>query len=141
MTGEDADDGGYRETARLTYESILEMRRLAFGAQVEYGRWLISSIFLMHGSAIAGLAFKAAATGAPPYLLAISWFVAGLVFALASGFAAWWNFSLAAEQYNNWAQPMMMFDRAHWPMAARHGAWITATKWLAVFFGYSRSLF
>jgi hypothetical protein len=58
-------ENSYKETAKLTYESLLEMRRLSYAAQADYGKWLISSIFLMHGAGIGGLAFKAGATGAP----------------------------------------------------------------------------
>jgi hypothetical protein len=64
-------ENSYKETAKLTYESLLEMRRLSYAAQADYGKWLISSIFLMHGAGIGGLAFKAGATGAPTYLAAI----------------------------------------------------------------------
>jgi hypothetical protein len=92
-------NSSYKETAKLAYESLLEMRRLSYAAQADYGKWLISSIFLMHGAAIGGLAFKAGATGAPTYLSAVMWFVAGLVLALASGFATWCNFTLAAKEY------------------------------------------
>jgi hypothetical protein len=55
--------------------------------------------------------------------------------ALASGFSAWWNFSLGAEQYNSWAKPAMLFDQTQWPIAAQHALGITLTKWLAVSFG------
>ncbi|MEH2517659.1 hypothetical protein V1279_003232 [Bradyrhizobium sp. AZCC 1610] len=135
MSEEPARDDNYKEVAKLTYDALLEMRRLSFGAQADYGKWLISSIFLMHGSAIGGLAFKAAATGAPPYLAAMLWFVVGLVLALASGFSAWWNFSLGAAQYDMWARPLMLFDRAAWPSTARHAGAITFTKRLAITFG------
>jgi hypothetical protein len=135
VSDEPTRDDNYKETAKFTYEAILEMRRLAFAAQADYGKWLISSIFLMHGSAIGGLAFKAAATGAPPYLAAILWSVAGLVLALASGFCAWWNFSLGAAQYNLWARPSMLFDRASWPSTAKHARSIELTKWLSIICG------
>ncbi|WLB19361.1 hypothetical protein [Bradyrhizobium japonicum] len=125
----------YKETAKLTYDGLLEMRRLSFGAQADYGKWLISSIFVMHGSAIAGLAFKATATGAPPYLKAILWFVVGLVLALAAGFCAWCNFSLAAKQYDKWARPSMVVDRAAWPTELAYAAGIEWTMRLAVLCG------
>jgi hypothetical protein len=140
VSDEASGTDNYKEVAKLTYESFLEMRRLSFAAQADYGKWLISSIFLIHGSAIGGLAFKAAATGAPPYLAAILWFVAGLVLALASGFSAWWNFSLGADQYHIWAKPTMLIDRTQWPTTAQHARGITLTKWLAIIFGVSSVL-
>jgi hypothetical protein len=126
----------YKETAKLTYENLLEMRRLAFTAQADHGKWLISSIFLMHGAAIGGLAFKAGTSGAPTYLNAISWFVLGLTFALASGFSTWCNFSLAAEQYHEWAKPNMIVNRAYWPSDTARDFRIKLTKWLAIIFGF-----
>jgi hypothetical protein len=107
------------------------MRRLSYAAQADYGKWLISSIFLMHGAAIGGLAFKAGATGAPTYLAAILWFVGGLVLALASGFSAWRNFSLAAQQYDGWAKRAMLFD-AKWPTEATHSRAIKVTMGLGI---------
>ena len=140
MSDEPTRDDNYREVAKLTYDALLEMRRLSFGAQADYGKWLISSIFLMHGSAIGGLAFKAAATGAPPYLAAILWFVAGLVLALASGFSAWCNFSSGAAQYYMWARPAMLFDRTAWPSDPRHACAIKITRWLSIIFGFGSVL-
>lgn len=122
----------YKETARLTYESLLEMRRLSFAAQADYGKWLISSIFLMHGSAIGGLAFKTATTGAPSYLAAILWFVIGMILALGAGFSAWWNFSLAAQQYDGWAKPAMLFNRERWPSEATKIGGIRETRWISI---------
>jgi hypothetical protein len=129
-------ENSYKETAKLTYESLLEMRRLSYAAQADYGKWLISSIFLMHGAGIGGLAFKAGATGAPTYLAAILWFVGGLVLALASGFSAWHNFSFAARQYDDWAKPAMLFDVKKWPTEAPHARGIKLTMRLAICFGF-----
>lgn len=126
----------YKETAKLTYDSLLEMRRLSYAAQADYGKWLISSIFLMHGSAIAGLAFRASATGVPPYLSAILWFVAGMIAALGSGFCAWLNFTAAAGQYNEWAKPAMLFDQSSWPAEAAKAREIERTKRLSIACGF-----
>jgi hypothetical protein len=140
VSDEASSADNYKELAKLTYDSLLEMRRLSFGAQADYGKWLISSIFLMHGSAIGGLAFKAAAIGAPPYLAAILWFVFGLVLALAAGFLAWLNFSLGADQYDSWAKPAMLFDRTQWPTSTQHSFGITLTMRLAIIAGVSSVL-
>lgn len=125
----------YKELARLTYDGLLEMRRLSYAVQADYGKWLISSIFLMHGSAIAGLAFRASATGVPPYLFAILWFVFGMILALGAGFCAWLNFSAAASQYSDWAKPAMLFDQANWPTEAARAREIEATRWLSIVCG------
>lgn len=125
-------EDSYKEVAKLTYDGMLEMRRLSYSTQADYGKWLISSIFLMHGSAIAGLAFRASATGMPPYLSAVLWFVFGMILALGAGFSAWWNFSAAADQYNTWAKPAMLFDQSSWPTEAAKAREIEATKWLSI---------
>lgn len=110
---------------------MLEMRSHSFVAQADYGKWLISSLLLVYGSAIAGLAFKASGATAPPYLWAISWFVAGIVLALGAGFSAWWNFSLAARQYDNWANPNMLVNPTNWPTTPTVRG-IEVTKWICI---------
>lgn len=135
MPDDQKTDANYREAAKLAYDNVLEMRKLAFTAQADYGKWLISSIFLMHGAAIGGLAFKGGA-GAPAYLLAVGWFVAGLVLALASGFSTWVNFNLAAKQYHLWAKPAMISDPAQWPTKSSHGTGVRLSMWLAIIFGF-----
>jgi len=125
----------YKEIAKITYDGLMEMRRLSYTAQADYGKWLISSIFLMHGSAIAGLAFRASATGVPPYLSAILWFVVGMISALGAGFCAWLNFSAAASQYSNWAKPAMLFDQSSWPTETAKAREIETTKRLSILCG------
>jgi hypothetical protein len=112
MTGEDEN---YRIVAEAAFKQLEDMRSKAFMMQADYGKWLVSSLFLMHGSAIAGLMFKSGGAALPPYLFAVPWFVAGLVFALGAGFAAWWNFTFALEHYQIWSKPNMLIDREHWP--------------------------
>jgi hypothetical protein len=124
------DGGGYNRISEAAFKKMIDMRAQSFSMAADYGKWLISSLFLMHGSAIAGLIFKGGA-GAPPYLTAIVWFIAGIVLALGSGFSAWWNFSLAAHQYDTWANPNMLTDVKHWPGPARVRG-VQATLYIAV---------
>jgi hypothetical protein len=86
MAGPDED---YRTVATAKFQQMSDFRDKAFETQADYGKWLISSLFLMHGSAIAGLLFKSGVATAPPHLLEALWFVGGLVFALGAGAAAW----------------------------------------------------
>lgn len=128
MTGEDEN---YRIVAEAAFKQLEDMRSKAFMMQADYGKWLISSLFLMHGSAIAGLMFKSGGATAPPYLFAVAWFVAGLVLALGAGFAAWWNFTFALKHYQIWSKPNMLTNREHWPQKASSKA-VTVTLWVAV---------
>jgi hypothetical protein len=125
----------YRLIAAAAFRQLDDMRSKSFTMQGDYGKWLISSLFLMHGSAIAGLVFKSGGCSAPPFLSAVAWFVAGIVFALGAGFAAWWNFTFAMKQYDEWATPNMLINRDHWPKPATSKFLIDTTLWIAVVCG------
>src|SRR6266436_6113441 len=103
-------DPNYKVVAEATFKQFEDYKSKSYQMQSDYGKWLVSTLFLMHGSAIAGLIFKTGGTAAPPYLFATFWFVAGIVFALGAGFAAWWNFTFAMQIYAAWAQPQMLID-------------------------------
>jgi hypothetical protein len=126
-----SNNEAYGQIAEAMLKKMMEARGHSFIAQIDYGKWLISSLFLMHGSAIAGLAFKASGPTAPPYLFAVSWFVAGIVLALGAGFAAWWNFSFATRQYDDWANPNMLINPANWPSTPTVRG-VEATKWISI---------
>ena len=128
------EDDKYKRAAELVYEHNTEMHEFCIERQAEYGKWLTSSLFIMHGAAISGLLFKAPHGAPPVYLFAVWWFVIGLVLALASGFSAWWNFTFLADQYNRWADHRMLTDRARWPEPVPSRA-IDATLWIAVVTG------
>lgn len=130
----DADDS-YRRQAEIVYVQMRQMHEFSLKMLGEYGRWLISSLLFLHGATIGGLLFKASGTGGPPtYLNALWWFIAGIVFALAAGFSAWWNFTFAAEQYHRWADVRMLSDKTYWPGPSSNCA-VEVTKWMAVIAG------
>jgi hypothetical protein len=131
----DEKNDNYRLIATAAFQQMEDMRSKAFTMQGDYGKWLISSLFLMHGSAIAGLIFKSAGPDAPPFLFAVSWFVAGILFALGSGFLAWLNFTFAMQQYDKWATPNMLVNAEHWPKPATSKA-VDRTLWTAVVSGF-----
>lgn len=124
-------DEKYKRAAELVYGHNAKMHEFCIKLQAEYGKWLVSSLFVLHGAAIGGLVFKAAQTSPPAYLLAVWWFVVGLVLALATGFSAWWNFTFLAERYYRWADYRMLTDREFWPKP-EEGRGIDATLWVAV---------
>ncbi|MFZ5736057.1 MAG: hypothetical protein ACOY6K_04140 [Pseudomonadota bacterium] len=129
-----AEHQDYERAAEALLKKMLEMHGRAISAQIDYGKWLISSLLLMHSSAIAGLIFKAGNNGAPPYLYATGWFVFGILLALASGFSAWWNFTFAARQYDHWSNPNMLIDRTKWP-SYQLAPGIASTLWTSVVCG------
>jgi hypothetical protein len=109
------DDEEYKRVAEIEFNRLRDMQEHSMKVQSEYGRWLVSSLLFLHGAAIGGLLFKTGNNGVPPYLSALWWFVGGIVLALAAGFAAWWNFTFAAQTYFKWADYRMLSDRAYWP--------------------------
>ncbi|QUS39543.1 hypothetical protein RPMA_12375 [Tardiphaga alba] len=131
-----ADHNNYDRISDAVFKKMLDARAAAFNAQVDHGKWLISSLFLIHGSAIAGLVFRSTTAGAPPYLSAVSWFVAGIILALASGFTTWCNFGIAAQQYDEWADPNVLADVKHWPKAPSRAFSIKFTRFLSLCFGF-----
>jgi hypothetical protein len=62
--------------------------------------------------------------------------VAGIVLAFLAAFAAWWNFTLAANIFGKWADVKMLIDRNFWPqpdaVLARR---MTATLYIAIVSG------
>jgi hypothetical protein len=97
------DSKAYGKQAEASYQLFLELLRSARSAQIEYGRWLINTLWLMHSGAIVGLLFKAhVGEHPPPYSGALFWFVAGIVWAFVAAFAAWWNFTFAAILFQRW---------------------------------------
>lgn len=114
MPGQD-NDADYRIQAERAFESLRDIQKIAVGAQVGYGRWLINSLWLMHSGAIVGLIFKSSGSAPPPYLGAIWWFIAGIAFAFFAGFAAWLNFSMFWEKHAAWADVRMLTNPKHWP--------------------------
>ena len=86
MTNLDDDvDAAYRQSAEVVYRELKEYAEFARKLQSEYGKWLITTLYLVHAGAIAGLLFKHSAVAALPYLAALWLFVAGLVFCADGG--------------------------------------------------------
>jgi hypothetical protein len=129
------DTEAYKKQAEVAYQSNFELLKSARSAQIEYGRWLINTLWLMHSGAIVGLLFKAhAGEHPPPYSGALFWFVAGIVSAFVAAFAAWWNFTFAAVLFHRWADVRMLHDPTHWP-AQKPGKGMVVMMWIAIMGG------
>lgn len=124
------EDEHYKRAAEIVYVQMRQTYEFCLKMQSEYGKWLISTLLLVHGAAIGGLLSKAPAS-APSYLHALWWFIFGIVLALGSGFAAYWNFTFAGQHYLKNSDYRMLNDRSHWP-ADNFGKGITTTMWLAM---------
>jgi hypothetical protein len=125
----------YKQQASLIYDRMIESLRFCATAQADYGKWLINTLWLMHSGAIVGLLFRSGG-GRPDYLGSLWWFVFGIAFAFAAGFAAWWNFTFAVQQYEKWANPGVLSDPANWPkLDLTMSLKIRLSMWVAIGFG------
>ena len=122
----------YAKQAEAAYQLSFELLKSARAAQIEYGRWLVNTLWLMHSGAIVGLLFKAHAGEHPPsYSGALFWFVGGIVSAFVAAFAAWWNFTFAAVLFHRWTDVRMLSDPQYWPQPDK-GKAMKATMWIAI---------
>ena len=94
------------EAKKLYYQEHLELRKATFELQGLYGRWLIASLLLVHGGS---LLFLARELGAADMSGVYVWHVAGIVLALATGFATWFNGDLFIHRYRE-VSVWMVYD-------------------------------
>ena len=122
------------EVRRLIYEHEKKAEFHAMQLNAEYGKWLIASLLLLHGAALAFLAQndRLAAEVLPHVFW---WFVIGLLAALVCGFMVWINWTLHAVVHGT-ATAHMIYDDAYWPkFEGKAYDWIAPTHWLAIGFG------
>jgi hypothetical protein len=130
----------WQHYAREKYEFYKAAREMSFKANIEYGKWLLASGLAVHGGAI--YAINALKDPARPELMAglleaARWNVAGIVFVLAAGFAAWINFQAAANIYNEWANPQMVHRTDYFPSPdTRRTNLVGATRLFAMGMGF-----
>lgn len=127
------------EARKLTYEDLQKSKRHAFQLNADYGRWLIGSLLLVHGAAVAFLAQneRLAATVLPSVFW---WHVAGLLLALLCGFLVWANWSFHAAIYES-VSSSMIYDDKRWPeFDGGTARWITVTHWSGIVAGVLSAL-
>lgn len=94
------------EAKKLYYQEHLELRKATFELQGLYGRWLIASLLLVHGGSLLFLSRELGADGMRGVYL---WHVAGIVLALATGFASWFNGDRFIHRYRE-VSVWMIYD-------------------------------
>lgn len=123
------------EVRKLAYEEYQKRKQHAYQLSADYGRWLIASLLLVHGAAVAFLAQndRLSQTVLPTLFW---WHVAGLLLAFLCGFLVWSNWSLHALAYDP-VNPGMIFDDDHWPdfSSKRIVSLINLTHWLGILAG------
>ena len=89
-------EGPIREARRERVKVELERHKYVFELQGKYGLWLIGSLLLINGAGFGFAARNNELTEAlSPHGFAL--LTGGLFFALCSGFASWWNWSVHSE--------------------------------------------
>ncbi|QRY66558.1 hypothetical protein JVX98_19375 [Ensifer sp. PDNC004] len=127
----------YQYYAREKYEFYKSAREMSFKANIDYGKWLLASGLAVHGGAI--YAINSLKDPARPelmmaLLLAAKWNIAGIAFVLFAGLMAWINFQSAADVYDDWANPLMVYRTDQNPQPRKTDA-VGATRLLAAFAG------
>ena len=126
-----------KEAAQIVYGQLREMQRATFDVSQQYGRWLLSSLVVIHGGALFGLftflgeiANKPAALA--QYQYTIWWFVIGLILALFAGLMAWVNWSMHTNNYNHMASYEMLWDPDKWTGTPPHNRGLFVTNWASL---------
>lgn len=119
------------DVRRLIFEDHQKSKDRAMQLNGDYGKWLIASLLLVHGAAIAFLAQSERLSQVVlPHVF--WWHIFGLLAALTCGFLVWINWSLHAKIYDG-VHPGMIYRDDHWPnFDSSTNSWITRTHWTAI---------
>jgi hypothetical protein len=109
-----SNDPNYRASAELIYEHMRKMQQLCLSVMSDYGKWLVTSLLILHSGAIAALVYKNV-PGSPLAGAVVAPFAIGVVLSLITGFVSWVNFALNAEKFESWADHRMLTNDDFWP--------------------------
>lgn len=121
---------------RDTYERLMDHRKSALELQGHYGKWLVSSLLLIHGATIGFISQSdRLSEKLMPGVFTVA--VAGLIFALVCGFITWLNWGLNFRVFDS-VNPAMVLDDDYWPDLSKHptNKWINASFWGSLGFGF-----
>ena len=122
---------------RDTYERLMDVRKLALDLQGHYGKWLISSLLLIHGATIGFISQSdRLSEKLIPEVFSVA--VVGLILALLCGFITWINWGLNYRVHDS-VHPAMVIDDDFWPKMHEHklNGWINITYWLSLLVGFA----
>lgn len=125
----------YQKQARAYFDLSTDMRQKCFDAQMQWGRWVLNSLLLMHSGSI--LAITQVEGKAATLLQAAGiWFVCGIVAVLIAGTCAWINWSANFAVYNLRADPGVLVSRDRWiEEDGKYDGVIDSTLFLSIAFG------
>jgi hypothetical protein len=127
--------------AAVVYQDLKQSSRVTFQVAADYGKWLTSSLLLIHGGALFGMFTFLDSLAEKPdalslYTMPVWAFVIGLLLALATGFFVWLNWSMHSDNYSQMARYDMLWDPDQWVDDPPHNVGITITYWLPIIFGW-----
>lgn len=96
------------------YDLWAKKLQIHLNAQIEWGKWLVASLLLVHGGALVAIV-QNEEHSVTLMKAAGHWFVWGLVAALVTGFITWVNWTVLASIYEDWADPAAIVDDDAWP--------------------------
>lgn len=124
----------------LEYQKATELTRIYADLQGAYGKWLISTLLLVHGAAIAFIAQsdRLSESLIPGPFLCHGF---GLILALVAGLMSWANWSLhMGEQIV--ISPQLIISDEHWPKTyqGRSGRLVDITYWASILVGLTSAV-
>lgn len=128
------------QAAAVVYRDLKDNQRATFAVAADYGRWLGASLVLINAGALWGLFSYLGSVGlksehlsqfaAPIWSLII-----GIVLAMASGFAAWLNWSMHSYNYQCMARHDMLWDAEQWVGDPHHRVGLAITHGASIMCG------
>ncbi len=130
------------EIASIVYNELKDSERAAFQLAGEYGKWLITTLVVLHGGALLGMfSFLDALAGRRDalagYAYPVWFFVGGLVLALVAGFFTWLNWSMHSVNFSMRANVAMLWNSESWVGSDYYDKGITITYWTAIVLGFA----
>ncbi len=140
---DDWQDPLARERAKLhnreVFEESKKQRDNYLGYGVQYGKWVLSSLLLLHGGAF--IAISQIQGGLEIYFPIIGQYhIAGIIFALLSGFFAYLNFMFLAKWAQRYTSPVMLYRQDGWPKNEDKYDPVNATAWASLSVGLLSAL-
>jgi hypothetical protein len=125
-------DEQYAMVSAKMVDKAIAGKAMTLGYQLDLGKWMLASLLVVNGGALVAIA-NADEMAAKLFQAGGQWFVAGMVAALVSGFFAWANAAVAADVYDDIANPWALVSRENWPtVPQRSSKAIAATTVLSV---------
>ncbi len=131
-----------REIHTLYYQEVKESQRAVFELQAHYGKWLITTLSLIHAGGLFGLFALLDRVVDDPNAIGVvaapAWaLIAGLLLSLLTGFVTWLNWTYLFEHYSQNAPLQMLWDEDYTFPKLETARGILITYWLSMIFGFS----